>query len=43
MVNRRIAFALFAAAILISMVREWQAPAACVRSLLISTTETVAH
>jgi hypothetical protein len=43
MVDRRVAFTLFAVAILFSMVREWQAPVACVRSLLISSTEMVAH
>jgi hypothetical protein len=29
--NRSLAFALFAAAILFSMIREWSSPAACVR------------
>jgi hypothetical protein len=32
--NNRFAFALFAAAILFSMVREWNAPVTCVRSVL---------
>jgi len=33
-VRNRLAFALFAAAILFSMVREWNAPVACARTIL---------
>jgi hypothetical protein len=33
--TNRFVFALFAAAILFSMVREWNAPAACARTILI--------
>jgi len=33
--TNRLAFALFAAAILFSMVREWSAPVACERSILL--------
>jgi len=33
--TRRLTFALFAAAILFSMVREWSAPVACIRTILI--------
>jgi hypothetical protein len=43
MVNRRIVFAFFAAAILFSMVREWKAPVACARSLFVRTTAKAAH
>jgi hypothetical protein len=32
--NRYLALAVFAAAILLSMVREWNAPIACIRPLL---------
>ncbi|HYK49385.1 MAG TPA: hypothetical protein VEU94_06645 [Terriglobales bacterium] len=32
--NRYLALAVFASAILLSMVREWSAPIACVRSVL---------
>jgi len=32
--NRRFQFAIFAAAILFAMVREWNAPVACARSIL---------
>ena len=35
--NRRLTFALFAAAILFSMVREWSAPVFCARSILVSS------
>jgi hypothetical protein len=35
--NPRLAFAFFAAAILLSMVREWNAPNACARSILLSS------
>jgi hypothetical protein len=34
MKNQHLAFALFAAAILFSMMREWSAPSACVRAFL---------
>jgi hypothetical protein len=34
MLDRRIVFALFAAALLASMVREWSAPVACLRVML---------
>ena len=34
MKNRYLALAVFAAAILLSMVREWSAPIACIRPLL---------
>jgi hypothetical protein len=34
---RRLQFALFAAVILFSMVREWRAPAMCARSILLPT------
>jgi hypothetical protein len=34
MQSRRLALAFFAAAILFSMVREWNAPVTCVRSVL---------
>jgi hypothetical protein len=37
MKNRRLIFVLFAAAILFSMVREWNAPIACTRALLFPT------
>jgi hypothetical protein len=33
-INRHLALAMFAAAILLSMVREWSAPVACVRPVL---------
>jgi hypothetical protein len=33
--TRRLTFALFAAAILFSMVRDWSAPVACIRTILI--------
>lgn len=33
--SRRLQFAIFAAAILFAMMREWNAPVACVRSILI--------
>ena len=33
--TNRLAFALFAAAILFSMVRKWSAPVACTRTILI--------
>ena len=39
MVNRRITFALFAAAILFSMVREWTVPDVCARALLFLTAQ----
>jgi hypothetical protein len=32
--NRSLVFALFAAAILFSMIREWSAPAACARIVI---------
>jgi hypothetical protein len=32
---KRLQFAIFAAAILFSMVREWNAPVACARSILL--------
>jgi hypothetical protein len=35
--KNRLIFALFSAAILFSMVREWSAPVACARSILISS------
>jgi hypothetical protein len=35
MQGRRLIFALFAAAILFSMIREWKAPATCTRVALI--------
>jgi hypothetical protein len=35
MKNRNLIFALFAAAILFSTLREWSAPVACARSILI--------
>jgi hypothetical protein len=35
--RNRLAFALFAAAILFSMVREWSAPIACTRTVLLSS------
>jgi len=35
MKTKRLAFALFAAAILFSMVREWNAPAVCARTILV--------
>jgi len=34
-VRRRLQFAIFAAAILFVMVREWNAPVACARSILL--------
>jgi len=34
--SNRLIFALFAAAILFSMVREWSAPVACARTILMS-------
>jgi hypothetical protein len=37
--NQRLILALFAASILFSMVREWHAPIACARSVLISASE----
>ena len=33
--GRRLQFAVFAAAILLAMVREWNAPIACARSILL--------
>jgi len=36
---RSVIFAFFAFAILLSMVREWNAPAACVRALLPRSTQ----
>lgn len=33
--SRRLQFAIFAAAILFAMMREWNAPVACARSILI--------
>jgi len=42
--TKRLAFAFFAAAILFSMVREWSAPAYCMRPILIpSVTATARH
>jgi hypothetical protein len=35
MKNRRLALAFFAAAILFSIVREWSAPAACARTIIL--------
>jgi hypothetical protein len=35
--TNRFTFALFAAAILFSMIREWSAPASCTRTILIPT------
>jgi hypothetical protein len=35
----RLVFAFFAAAILFSMVREWNAPAACARTIAMSAAE----
>jgi len=35
--NQRLTFALFAIAILFSMVREWNAPVLCARSILVSS------
>jgi hypothetical protein len=35
--TRRLAFLIFAAAILFSMVREWSAPAFCPRVMLVSS------
>jgi hypothetical protein len=35
--SRRLQFAIFAAAILFAMVREWNAPVACARSILLPT------
>jgi hypothetical protein len=40
MQSRRLAFSLFAAAILFSIVREWSAPAYCARTILIPTVAT---
>jgi hypothetical protein len=34
--SRQLALVLFAVAILFSMIREWSAPVACVRTILIS-------
>jgi hypothetical protein len=36
MTIRRLTFIFFAAAVLCSMVREWRAPVACVRSVVIA-------
>ncbi|HSY93347.1 MAG TPA: hypothetical protein VK812_18435 [Candidatus Binatus sp.] len=35
--SQRLTFVFFAAAILFSMVREWNAPATCTRSILVSS------
>jgi hypothetical protein len=43
MKNNRLAFALFAAAVLFSMIREWSAPAVCPRVMLISSVAAKAH
>jgi hypothetical protein len=37
MKNNRLVFALFAAAVLLSMIREWSAPPACARILVDQT------
>jgi len=37
MQSRRLAFAVFAAAILFSMIRQWSVPASCARAILIPT------
>jgi len=41
--THRLAFAIFAAAILFSMIRKWSAPAACARILLPSVAATPNH
>jgi len=38
--THRLAFFVFAAAILFSMIREWSAPVACVRSILVPAVAT---
>jgi hypothetical protein len=38
--QRRLVFAFFAVAILLSMLREWNAPNVCLRSILASTDAT---
>ncbi len=43
MKNGRLTLAFFAAAILFSMVREWSAPVACARSILIPFSVTRIH
>jgi hypothetical protein len=40
MPTRRLTFIFFAAAVLCSMVREWGAPVACMRSVLLASTMT---
>jgi len=40
--TKRLIFAFFAAAILFSMVREWSAPAACARTLFVSSAAAAA-
>ena len=37
MATRRLTFILFATAMLFSIVREWSAPAACARSIILTT------
>jgi hypothetical protein len=39
--NRTLAFAFFAAAILFSMVREWNAPVACARTALAPVVQVI--
>jgi hypothetical protein len=41
--TKRLIFALFSAAILFSMVREWSAPVACARAVLIPATTASQH
>ena len=41
MPGRRLIFAFFAMAILFSMVREWNAPAACARTILVLSTSAL--
>jgi hypothetical protein len=42
--TNRLAFAFFAIAIMFSMVREWNAPLACARGILVpATTPVAAH
>jgi hypothetical protein len=43
MAPRRLTFIFFATAILFSMVREWSAPVACVRNVLVASTMTRTH